>query len=212
MQEPTPRQRLPRGQGWLLRQQIIDTAMELIAGSGEARAPSARELTRALGITAPSFYRHFVSTDALADAVCAAYFERLGEALRRATFNISTAAGRLHALGVGYVRFAAENPLMYRFATAGSPRVVGESAEILRSSAFLQLRGIVQELVDEERFPAGSTMGSSLQLWAITHGIASLLVTRPNLPWGEREAFVSRTLHSAYLGQVQADPGHARDR
>ncbi|MUM21521.1 TetR/AcrR family transcriptional regulator [Mycobacterium sp. CBMA271] len=184
--------------------------MELIHRSGEARAPSARELTRALGITAPSFYRHFSSTDELVDAVCAAYFEQLGEELQRATSNVPGAAGRLHALGVAYVRFAAENPLMYRFATSGSPRAVGDSSEILDSSAFLQLRSIVQELIDEERFPPGSAVRSALQLWAITHGIASLLVTRPNLPWGERESFVSRTLHAAYLAQVQVGaPGRA---
>lgn len=76
--DTTARKRLPRGQGWQLRQQIIDTAMDLILSSGEARAPSARELTRALGITAPSLYRHFSSTDELADALCARYFEQLG--------------------------------------------------------------------------------------------------------------------------------------
>lgn len=128
--------------------------MDLILSSGEARAPSARELTRALGITAPSLYRHFSSTDELADALCARYFEQLGEALQRATVNVSTALERLHALGLAYVRHAAEHPLWYRFATANPPRLGAESDEILSSSAFLHLRDIVQELVDEERFPA----------------------------------------------------------
>ena len=199
------RKRLPRGQGWLLRQQIIDTAMDLIRRSGEARAPSARELTRALGITAPSFYRHFSSTDELADALCSRYFEQLGEALQRATSNIAAGVERLHTLGLAYVRFAAQNPLMYRFATTRPPRRGIESDEILNSSAFLHLRGVVQELVDEELFPPGNTLEPALQLWATTHGVASLLVTRPQLPWGEQESFASRTLYTAYLGHVAAD-------
>ncbi|MGH3956219.1 TetR/AcrR family transcriptional regulator [Mycobacteroides salmoniphilum] len=206
-----PRQRLPKGQGWLLRQQIIDTAMDLVLRSGEARAPSARELTRALGITAPSFYRHFSSTDELADALCSRYFEQLGEALQRATSNISTALGRLHALGLAYVRFAAQNPLMYRLATAGPPRIGSESDEILSSSAFLHLRGVVQELVDEERFPPGNTLEPALQFWATTHGVASLLVTRPHLPWGEQESFASRTLYAAYLGHVASEAPDGAD-
>lgn len=196
------RKRLPKGQGWQLRQQIIDTAMDLILSSGEARAPSARELTRALGITAPSLYRHFSSTDELADALCARYFEQLGEELQRATLNIPTALERLHVLGLAYVRYAAENPLLYRFATASPPRLGAESDEILSSSAFLHLREVVQQLVDEERFPRGNTLRSALQLWATTHGVASLLVTRPHLPWGEQESFASRTLRAAYLGHV----------
>ncbi|MEU9805725.1 TetR/AcrR family transcriptional regulator [Mycobacterium sp. NPDC050853] len=200
-----PRQRLARGQGWRLRQQIIDTAMDLILRSGEARAPSARELTRELGITAPSLYRHFSSTDELADALCSRYFEQLGEALQRATFNISTALERLQALGLAYVRFAAQNPLLYRFATARPPRLGSESDEILSSSAFLHLQGVVQQLVDEEQFPPGDTLEPALQLWATTHGVASLLVTRPHLPWGEQESFASRTLYAAYLGHVAAE-------
>jgi len=199
------RKRLPRGQGWQLRQQIIDTAMDLILRSGEARAPSARELTRALGITAPSLYRHFSSTDELADALSARYFEQLGEVLQRATLNSSTALERLRALGLAYVRYAAEHPLLYRFATASPPRLGAEFDEILSSSAFLHLRGVVQELVDEERFPRGNTLGSALQLWATTHGVASLLVTRPHLPWGEQEVFASRTLRAAYLGYALAE-------
>lgn len=204
-----PRRRLPRGQGWQLRQQIIDAAMDLILRSGEARAPSARQLTRALGITAPSLYRHFRSTDELADALSARYFEQLGEALQRATLNVATALERLHALGLAYVRYAAESPLLYRFATASPPRLGADSDGILSSAAFLHLRSVVQELVDEERFPRGNTMEPALQLWATTHGVASLLVTRPYLPWGEQESFASRTLRAAYRGQVLAEvPDH----
>lgn len=157
-----PRKRLPRGQGWLLRQQIIDTAMDLIRRSGEARAPSARELTRALGITAPSFYRHFSSTDELADALCSRYFEQLGEALQRATSNIAAGVERLHTLGLAYVRFAAQNPLMYRFATTRPPRRGIESDEILNSSAFFASSRRCSGTRRRGTVPAGQYPGTGL--------------------------------------------------
>lgn len=196
-----PRQRLPRGQGRLLRQQIIDRAMELVARSDLARAPSARQLTRALGITAPSLYRHFRSMDELVDAMCSTYFEQLGHAMQGATFRIPTAAERLHAMAMAYVRFAAQNPRMYQFATTGRQLRAVESDDQMPSSApLLHLRNIAQELVDEEWLPPGDALERALQLWATTHGVTSLLASISHLPWGEGESFASRTLHSALLG------------
>src|ERR1700739_5077015 len=89
-------QRLPRGSGGQLREQIIDTATELIVASGDIKAPSTREVTRALDITAPSLYRHFADKDELLDAVCAKYYRRLGEGMQDATRALPTALQRLH--------------------------------------------------------------------------------------------------------------------
>lgn len=164
-------------------------------------APSARELTRALGITAPSLYRHFSSTDELADALCARYFEQLGRhcsGLRSTcprrwsacthsdwpmcvmlrSIRCGTASRRpiLHASGRNPMKYSAAQPFC----------ICGTSFK-----SWLT-----------RRFPRGNTLGSALQLWATTHGVASLLVTRPYLPWGEQESFASRTLRAAYLGQV----------
>ena len=196
------RPRLPKGSGDLLRDQIIDAATELILASQDAKAPSTREVTRALGITAPSLYRHFADKDQLLDAVCAKYYRQLGQAMRDATRGVPTALERLHALGMAYVRFAVATPLMYRVATDTAPRQPNEFDETLINSAFVHLQHTVQELIDEAFFPPTDSLGPALQLWAAAHGVASLLVTRPYLPWGDAEAFASSVLRAVCLGQA----------
>lgn len=189
------RQRLPRGKGWLLREQIITKAMELTLSSGKAQVPSARQLCRAVGVTAPSIYRHFSSKDQLIDAVLAKYFDLLGAAIQKATVNLSDPAERLHALGGAYLRFAAENPPMYQLAAATSP---------LGNSAFRHLLIIIQELVDQDRFPPDSTLRVAMQIWATTHGITSLLVTGTFAHWGDEVSFAHRALNTAYSGYTLA--------
>ncbi len=197
-----PRSRLPKGSGELLRDEIIDTATRLILASEDGKAPSTREVTRALGITAPSLYRHFADKDELLDAVCAKYYRQLGESMRDATDGIPTALERLHALGMAYVRFAVRTPLMYRVATGSAPRRPSEFDETLISSAFVHLQHTVQELIDEAFFPPSDALGPALQLWAAAHGVASLLVTKPYLPFGDSEAFASSVLRAVCLGQA----------
>lgn len=172
------------------------------AVTGNARAPSTREVTRALGITAPSLYRHFTDKDELLDAVCAKYYRQVGQVMKAATRGVPTALERLHALGMAYVRFAVETPLMYRVAMGAPPRRGSEFDETLISTAFVLLRETVQELIDEEFFPSSDSLGPALQLWAAAHGVASLLVTKPYLPWGDTEAFTSSVLRAVCIGQA----------
>jgi AcrR family transcriptional regulator len=202
MPASAPRPHLPRGSGDLLRDQIIDTATELILASEDAKAPSTREVTRALGITAPSLYRHFANKDELLDAVCAKYFRQLGQMMQDATSGLPTALERLHALGMAYVRFAVETPLMYRVATGAAPQHGTKFDETLINSAFVHLQDTVQELIDENFFPPGDSLAPALQLWAAAHGVASLLVTKPYLPWGDAEAFTSSVLRAVCIGQA----------
>lgn len=196
------RPRLPKGSGDMLRDQIIDAATELILAPQAAKTPSTREVTRALGITAPTLYRHFADKEELLDAVCAKYYRQLGQAMRDATRGLPTALERLHALGMAYVRFAIKTPLMYRVATDTAPSRASEFDETLINSAFVHLQHTVQELIDESFFPPTDSLGPALQLWAAAHGVASLLVTRPYLPWGDAEAFASSVLRAVCLGQA----------
>jgi AcrR family transcriptional regulator len=202
MRPDTRRQRLPRGSGGQLREQIIDTATELIIASGDTKAPSTRDVTRALDISAPSLYRHFADKDQLLDAVCAKYYRQLGEVMQDAARDIATALDRLHAMGMAYVQFAVATPLMYQVATGAPSRRARDFDETLISSAFVHLQETVQELIDQKFFPPGDSVAPALQLWAAAHGVASLLITKPYLPWGDAEAFTNNVLRAVCIGQA----------
>jgi hypothetical protein len=91
---------------------------------------------------------------------------------------------------------------MYRVATGAPPRRGSDFDETLISSAFVHLQETVQELIDQKFFPPGDSVAPALQLWAAAHGVASLLVSKPYLPWGDVEAFTNNVLRAVCIGQA----------
>ena len=100
------RRRAPRGAGDLLRDEILDAATELLLETGHAKAVSIRLVAERVGVTPPSIYLHFTDKDALLDAVCARYFEKLDEEMQLAAIGQTTPLDVLRALGQAYVRYS----------------------------------------------------------------------------------------------------------
>src|SRR6478735_11585262 len=55
-----------------------------------------------VGVTPPSIYLHFTDKDALLDAVCAQYFEKLDEEMQRAAMDQPSSIEVLRAQGLAY--------------------------------------------------------------------------------------------------------------
>ncbi len=143
------RRRAPRGSGEQLRDEILDAATELLLETGHAKAVSIRSVAQRVGVTPPSIYLHFADKDALLDAVCARYFEKLDEEMQRATVGQTTTLDVLRAQGQAYVQFALETPELYRIATMSEGRPGSDVDIALNSSAFTHMRATVQALMDE---------------------------------------------------------------
>jgi AcrR family transcriptional regulator len=116
------RVRAPRGSGERLRDEILDAATELLLETGHVRSVSIRSVAQRVGITPPSIYLHFADKDALMDAVCARYFEKLDLEMRRLATVHTSPVEALRAQGLAYVRFAVQTPELYRIATMGEWR------------------------------------------------------------------------------------------
>lgn len=196
------RRRAPRGSGDLLHDEILDAATELLLETGHAKAVSIRAVAQRVGVTSPSIYLHFDDKDALLDAVCARYFEKLDAEMQRATAGQSSTMEVLRAQGLAYVRFAVATPELYRIATMaeGQP---GSDVDVT-SSAFNHLRGSVQALMDEGIYQPGDPTTAALELWSAAHGVAALLIAKPHLPFGDVEAFTDRVLRAVCAGHIVA--------
>ncbi|WP_019970955.1 TetR/AcrR family transcriptional regulator [Mycobacterium sp. 141] len=201
--QPLRRRRAPRGSGEQLRDEIIDAATELLLETGQAKAVSIRLVAERVGVTPPSIYLHFADKDALLDAVCARYFEKLDEQMQLVADQPSSIEV-LRAQGLAYVRFARETPELYRIATMGEGRPGSDVDLMLNSSAFRHLRTSVETLIAEGVYPAGDATEMALDLWTAAHGVAAMLVAKPYLPWGDAEEFTDRVLRAVCLGQIVA--------
>lgn len=163
---------------------------------------SIRSVAQRVGVTSPSIYLHFADKEALLDAVCARYFERLDEAMRRVADDQPTTVDRLWAQGMAYVRFALRTPELYRIALMGEPRPGSDMDLALNSSAFVHLCGSIESLIAEGVYPVCDVTEAALELLAVAHGVAALLISRPYLPFGEPEEFADRVLRAACAGRI----------
>ncbi len=200
------RRRAPRGSGDKLRDEILDAATELLLESGDAKAVSIRSVAQHVGVTPPSIYLHFSDKDALLDAVCVRYFEKLDEEMQQVAGHTgecgSSAIDVLRAQGLASVRFALKTPELYRIATMerGQP---GSDVDItLNSSAFVHMRATIEVLIAEGIYPRKDPTALALELWTAAHGVAALLISRPYLPWGDVEQFADRVLRSLCCGHI----------
>lgn len=161
---------------------------------------SIRAVAEAVGVTAPSIYLHFADKNDLLNAVVIDVFGELDRAMLAAGEHEATPLGRLRAFGRAYVRFAVTHPEHYRIA-AMEPCIDDINAvdETLASSAFAHMNATVDDCVAEGTF-VGDPVQITFDLWAVAHGVASLLVAKPYMPWGDIDEFTDRVLCSAALG------------
>lgn len=197
----TGRPRSPRGTGPRLRAEILTATRELLERTGDVGAVSIRAVAELVGVSAPSIYRHFADKDALIEAAVAEVFEALNIAMQAAVDPAEPPPLRLRRLGLAYVRFALDHPEQYRLATIPTSHR-GAVDMVLTSGAFRYFAGTVEEAMSEGLIDRGDPTPLVLELWAAAHGIASLLLAKPYLPWGDPMAVAARVLDAACFGHV----------
>jgi AcrR family transcriptional regulator len=151
-----------------LREALIELALTHLSAGVRVTELSVRSLATEIGVSKGAPYRHFPSADALIAAVAARGFSKLVGKLRGAQ---STA---LPAIGIAYVRFAAENPELYRGMYHLPADQIGAYPDLAAEAerAFSVLRRAVGESPDSPPGPA------STAAWAYVHGLAELHINR----------------------------------
>ncbi|MCI2423016.1 TetR/AcrR family transcriptional regulator [Saccharopolyspora sp. K220] len=119
----TQRVRNRWGEGDRLRGEILEGASRLLSELGASDALTIRGVARAVGITAPSIYRHFADRDALVQGLLEHEFGRLREMMRAADENTDPqdVVGRVRAQLRAYFDFAIANPGHYRLMLGSGP-------------------------------------------------------------------------------------------
>jgi len=196
------RRRAPRGSGEQLREEILDAATDLLLETGHAKEVSIRSVAQRVGITPPSIYLHFADKDALLDAVCARYFEKLDAEMQLVATQHTAPIEVLRAQGLAYVRFAVKTPELYRIAMMGEGISGSDVDATLNTAAFGHLRSAVEALMAEGTYPQGESTAYALELWTAAHGVATMLISRPYLPWGDAEEFTDRVLRAVCCGHI----------
>jgi AcrR family transcriptional regulator len=160
-----------------LRRALLEAAARIIQREG-VEGLTLRAVGERLGVSRTALYRHFSDKSALLSAVARDGFRRLRLTLLEAWEKEGRGRPGFDAMGIAYVRFAAENPSHYRVMFGGflaGPQPDPELAE--EASGAFQV--LVDALVAQQE--AGLVRRDDpLQLahliWAMVHGIAMLAI------------------------------------
>lgn len=166
-----------RGEGRLLRAEILAAASELLDASGDERAVTLRAVARRVGIAAPSIYPHFPDQPAIVLALVQRGFADLADRIRSA---VATAGDAPHLrLGVAcraYVEFARTRPQRYR-------AMFGPDRAALAADSVRLLTEALTECVAAGRSTSADPGADATSLWVGLHGLAHQCAVAPSFPW-----------------------------
>jgi AcrR family transcriptional regulator len=155
---------------------------------------SIRAVADRVGKTPPSIYLHFADKDELLLSVCERGFVALGDRFAEAMEGLDDPVERLQACAKAYVHFALEHPEHYRIVFMVANDLPAEQAtlEALRENvAFAPMYRNITDAFEQGLFAGSDPDTASLVMWAMVHGLASLLIAKPSFEWPDVDDLVS---------------------
>ena len=193
------RPRARRGEGDLLRQEILDAAGRLLAEHGDENAVSVRMIADAVGVSPPSIYLHFPDKDALIEAVCEDRFAAFDLALEEAAAGETDPLEALRARGRAYVRYGLDHPEAYRviFMTKHERVMTVDDLASFDNAGARAFGHLVEAVATADYagvIDAGDSFYAAVAIWTAFHGLVSLLISEPGFPWPPVDLLVERLL------------------
>ena len=153
-----------------LRTALFEAALALLAEDG-SDALSLRAVARRAGVSAMAPYRHYPDKQSLLAAVALHGFRCLREVLQQA--DRGDAAGQpLVAQAVAYVRFALENPALFRLMFG--LKLQGNHPELVTAGEAAY--GVLSGRIASGAARGGDNEARALGCWALVHGLAGLFL------------------------------------
>ena len=159
-----------------LRRALLQVALERVRRDGVENF-SLREVARDVGVAPGAAYKHFVDKSQLLAAIALETQILLARRTLETTSGL-TGAQRLEAVGRAYIKFACDEPSLFRllFSRVGSASLQDSyetDAGGSIPSSYEQLRTAVQEVQPDQRKPVDEDVLALA--WSVAHGAASLI-------------------------------------
>jgi AcrR family transcriptional regulator len=178
--------RARKGEGQLLKEEILDATEELLIRHGSIDAVSIRAIADGVGVTPPAIYMHFADKDQLFYAVCRRGFDRFASQLEPVLLSGGAPIERIRRLGEEYVRFGMENWQQYPILFGVHKDFTIPEDELADDPGLRILSGLValvEEAIaaDEIRQDLTASAVAGV-LWGAVHGLVELLLGRKDKP------------------------------
>jgi AcrR family transcriptional regulator len=170
-----------RGQGDLLREQIVDAAMRRLDELADDEALSLRAVAREVKIAATSVYLHFPDRDTLVVAVMQRCHEDMIKTGDEAMAAQEAPAAQLRARIMAMSRWAQKHPGLYK--VMHESKVNRSQAMPLKEILGARIRDAVQLCMDAGVAPQDDAATVTLDLRTAVLGMLSMRINEPDMPW-----------------------------
>jgi AcrR family transcriptional regulator len=176
------RRRARKGEGELLRDEILDAAEALLMDAGHKDAVTIRAVAQRVGVSTPSIYLHFADKDELFYRTCRRAFDGLNQALVEAFAAGGTVVERMLRAGRAYIAFGLSHPGQYAV-MFGMGTQDGVPDEQLDDDpgvhAFELLVGLIRSGVESGEFrPDLDVDATAVAVWSAVHGTCNILISK----------------------------------
>jgi AcrR family transcriptional regulator len=161
-----------------LRRALMRNGLALLEQSENANL-SLRQLARLAGVSPGAVYRHFASKEELLVALAVEGFSRLTQEQSMAYLNMKKVASSMEAFragGAAYVRFACQNPALFRlmfgrFSATHRNEALARASKLNRDMIMLSIGKVLASDRTEDELHA-----LSVGTWAMIHGLSALIL------------------------------------
>ncbi len=153
------------------RRRLISATARSLAERAGWDAVTTRRLSTEIEYSQPVLYKHFVSMEAIVEAVALEGFGELAETLCLARHSAGRPEDGLRRVAHAYGSFATENPALYdaMFTRATRLQFGTEDTPVELSAAFAELRQAVTGITGRRDVDTLTEV-----LWAALHGLTAL--------------------------------------
>lgn len=194
-------QRKPKGEGHARRAEILAAAERIFVDHGYEGA-TIRKIADEVGLSSTALYMHFSDKSEILHEICERAFEQLLVMNRAVLAEPGLPEQRMRRLMQSYVQFGFENPNAYRLIYMTRP-VEAQQAQSVAQSLGHELFGAFARVVEDAAVQGrlrGEPQATAQALWAGSHGVVSLMITKPYFDWVERDVLVDTLLDALFVG------------
>lgn len=182
-----------------LRQEILNAARELFAQEGYENV-TMRKIAEKIDYSPTTIYLYFQDKEELCRSICEETSAKLVKQFEGIMAAASDPIEQLRRVALAYIEFGLSHPNHYKvtFMGAGYHRRVEVDKLQFQGSmggkCFMHLRTIVENCVRQGKIRPVDVDATSQALWAMVHGITSLLITHPHFPWVDKERLIEQVI------------------
>jgi len=198
--------RKAKGDGYLRRAEILRAAERIFVESGYEGA-TIRKIADAVGVSSTALYMHFRDKDQILLEICTGAMKRLLDGCAEIVAMPVDAVTRTRLMMEGYIRFALENPNAYQLVFM-SPRPYADEPEKQHLAMELGEKcretclAPIREIAAEGRLRTGDPRAAHQALWAASHGMIALMITKPSVDWVPAEELTRVLLDGLLFGLI----------